>query len=78
MWPDCFLLAAERLAVAPGNCVVVEDAPVGVAAGRAAGMAVVGVTSGHSDEELRAAGAALTIASVGQLELVHLQDAMDS
>jgi sugar-phosphatase len=33
----------------------VEDAPPGVAAGRAAGAAVVGVTSTHAAEELSAA-----------------------
>lgn len=41
--PSCFLLGAQRLGFAPGQCVVFEDAPAGVAAGRAAGMAVVKV-----------------------------------
>jgi HAD superfamily hydrolase (TIGR01509 family) len=41
--PDMFLLAAERLGLAPANCVVVEDSPPGVAAGRAAGMPTLGV-----------------------------------
>jgi len=41
--PDIFLLAAAELGVAPAQCVVVEDAPSGVAAGRAAGMRVVAV-----------------------------------
>ena len=41
--PDIFLLAAADLGIAPGACVVVEDAPAGVAAARAAGMAVVAV-----------------------------------
>lgn len=41
--PDMFLLAAERLALAPERCVVVEDSPPGVAAGRAAGMPTLGV-----------------------------------
>ncbi|MEK8225961.1 HAD-IA family hydrolase [Oerskovia sp. M15] len=35
--PDPFLLGAERLGVDPSRCLVVEDAPVGVASGRAAG-----------------------------------------
>jgi len=39
--PQVFQLAAERLGVAPPHCVVVEDAPAGVAAARAAGMRVV-------------------------------------
>jgi HAD superfamily hydrolase (TIGR01509 family) len=41
--PDMFLLAAERLGVDPARCVVVEDSPPGVAAGRAAGMRTLGV-----------------------------------
>jgi pseudouridine-5'-monophosphatase len=39
--PDIFLLAAADLGVRPRDCVVVEDAPSGVAAARAAGMQVV-------------------------------------
>jgi HAD superfamily hydrolase (TIGR01509 family) len=41
--PDMFLLAAERLGVEPARCVVVEDSPPGVAAGRAANMPTLGV-----------------------------------
>jgi HAD superfamily hydrolase (TIGR01509 family) len=40
--PDLFAHAAARMGVEPGRCVVVEDSPVGVAAGVAAGMAVLG------------------------------------
>ena len=36
--PDIFLLAAARLSVAPDACVVLEDAPAGIAAAAAAGM----------------------------------------
>ena len=41
--PDVYLRAAELLTIAPGNCIVFEDSPVGVAAAVAAGMRVVGV-----------------------------------
>jgi sugar-phosphatase len=50
--PAGYLLAAGRLGVEPGDCVVVEDAPVGVAAGRAAGMAVLAVGGSVSRGEL--------------------------
>ena len=40
--PDLFLHAAAAMGFAPADCVVVEDAPAGVAAGRAAGMRVLG------------------------------------
>jgi pseudouridine-5'-monophosphatase len=41
--PDIFLVAAACLGAPPASCVVVEDAPAGVAAARAAGMQVVAV-----------------------------------
>jgi HAD superfamily hydrolase (TIGR01509 family) len=41
--PDIFLAAARRLGVPPADCVVVEDSPPGVAAGRAAGMVTLAV-----------------------------------
>lgn len=41
--PDIFLLAAERLGLAPARCLVLEDAPHGVAAAVAAGMPVIAV-----------------------------------
>jgi len=39
--PDIFLLAAERLGVAPGECLVFEDSPVGVLAAHRAGCVPV-------------------------------------
>ncbi len=45
--PEVFSLAANRLGVEPARCVVVEDAPVGVEAARAAGARVVAVLMHH-------------------------------
>jgi HAD superfamily hydrolase (TIGR01509 family) len=45
--PDVFLEVARRLVAKSERCVVLEDAPAGVEAGRAAGMKVVGVTTTH-------------------------------
>jgi HAD superfamily hydrolase (TIGR01509 family) len=39
--PQVFQIAAERLGLPPARCIVVEDAPVGITAARAAGMASV-------------------------------------
>jgi HAD superfamily hydrolase (TIGR01509 family) len=44
--PDLFLLAAQRLAVAPEACVVLEDSPNGIRAARRAGMKCVAVPNG--------------------------------
>lgn len=41
--PDAYLAAARALGLAPMECAIVEDTPRGVAAGRAAGMAVIAV-----------------------------------
>jgi HAD superfamily hydrolase (TIGR01509 family) len=43
--PDCFLLGAERLGVAPADCLVFEDTDLGIEAATAAGMASVKVPS---------------------------------
>lgn len=55
--PDVFLYAARRCGVAPGDCVVVEDTPTGVAAAVAAGMAVLGYSALTPAHRLLAAGA---------------------
>ncbi|MGC1374872.1 MAG: HAD-IA family hydrolase [Anaerolineales bacterium] len=41
--PDVFLMAAERIAVAPGNCVAFEDGDLGLRAANAAGMYAVDI-----------------------------------
>ena len=50
--PDIFLVAARKLRVAPGECLVFEDAPAGVEAARAAGMSVVVVPDPQMDQKL--------------------------
>ncbi len=52
--PEGYLLAARELGAAPDACVVLEDAPAGVEAGRAAGMHVVGITTTHDPADLHA------------------------
>lgn len=54
--PQIFRIAAQRLQLPPTHCVVLEDAPFGVAAAHAAGCRCVGVFStGRTREELRQA-----------------------
>lgn len=50
--PEGYLLAAERLGVAPADCLVVEDAHAGIEAARAAGMPVIGITTTFAREQL--------------------------
>ncbi|MFF6917410.1 HAD-IA family hydrolase [Streptomyces sp. NPDC012466] len=52
--PEPYLLAARALGVDPAHCVVFEDAPAGLTAGRAAGMTTVALTTTHQARELHA------------------------
>lgn len=64
--PDIFLLAASELGAAPADCVVFEDSPAGVAAGKAAGMQVVAIPDANID---RAHFAAADVVVSGYAEL---------
>ncbi len=52
--PEPFVVGSRLLGVAAARCVVVEDAPAGLAAGRAAGAATMGVATTCAAEELDA------------------------
>ena len=70
--PALFLLAAEALAIPPAQCLVVEDAPAGIAAARAAGMAALGIARLGDEALLRAAGAGLVVTSLDQVDVAAL------
>ncbi len=56
--PEPYLKGAARLGFAPQACVVLEDVPAGIQAGKAAGCKVIALcTTVSSEEELRKAGA---------------------
>lgn len=65
--PEPYRKGAQLLGFTPGACVVVEDAPSGVGAGKAAGSRVLGVLGTHSAEELRGAGADWVVSSLAGL-----------
>ena len=50
--PEGYLTAARRLGADPAEALVVEDAPPGIEAAKAAGMAAVALPSTHAREEL--------------------------
>ena len=52
--PEPYLLAARQMGVDPARCVVFEDAPAGLRAGRAAGMITVALATTHEAHELDA------------------------
>jgi beta-phosphoglucomutase-like phosphatase (HAD superfamily) len=51
--PEIYLKTASLLKIPPKNCLVFEDAVVGVNAARAAGMKVIAITTTQSKEELK-------------------------
>jgi HAD superfamily hydrolase (TIGR01509 family) len=73
--PDCYLLAlkllndlrraARKLPALASECVVIEDAPPGIEAARAAGMRTIGVTTTVSGKALREAGADIVTPNLG-------------
>jgi sugar-phosphatase len=65
--PDAYLLAAAQLGLEPAECVVIEDSPAGIQAGKAAGMRVVAVASTHAVEEL--AGSDLVALELADIDL---------
>ena len=56
-FPDIYLHAAASMGVVPSGCVVIEDSPNGVRAGRAAGMKVLGYAALQPEAKLLEAGA---------------------
>jgi beta-phosphoglucomutase len=53
--PEGFLVAAQRLDLTAQRCIVIEDAPAGIAAAKAAGMRAIAVTTTRPAEDLTAA-----------------------
>ena len=65
--PEIFLLAAAGLKMLPSSCVVAEDAPAGIQAARAGGMAGLGVARLGDAALLRAKHADLVVASLDEV-----------
>ena len=70
--PDLFLAAAQSIGLPPSKCLVIEDAPSGIAAARAAHMAVIAVDRFGFPDVLLASGPDLCVASLfSAAELVY-------
>ena len=55
--PEPYLKGAERMGLRPGECLVIEDAPAGIASARAGGMKVIGMASTYDPAKLADADA---------------------
>jgi beta-phosphoglucomutase len=68
--PEIYLLAANKLRATPGDCVVIEDSPLGVKAAKTANMKCLAVTNTHSRQDLQAADA--VVDSLQNVDLIRL------
>jgi sugar-phosphatase len=65
--PEPYLKGAERLGFAPGDCVVIEDAPAGIQSARASGMKVIGMASTYAMAKLAEADA--VVQKLGRIQV---------
>jgi sugar-phosphatase len=65
--PEPYLKGAAGLGFAAAECVVIEDAPAGIAAARAAGMKVIGLASTYKAEKLSEAD--VVVAQLGKIQV---------
>lgn len=65
--PAPYLQTAEKLEVEPRRCIVLEDSVNGITSARKAGCKVIGIATSHSQEELAASGAHITVGSFASL-----------
>lgn len=70
--PEIYQLAAAELDLRSDQCLVTEDAPVGIQAARAGGMAALGVARLHDEDGLRAAQADLVVKSLDEVDVAAL------
>lgn len=57
--PEGYLTAADRLGSSAEDCVVIEDAPAGIEAARAAGMRAIAIATTYPPDQLRSADAVI-------------------
>lgn len=69
--PEPFLKAATKLGLHASDCVVLEDVPAGVRAGKAAGARVIALRTTVEDQELRTAGADFILNSCSDISARH-------
>ena len=74
--PEPYLKGAEFLGLAAKDCLVVEDAPAGIRAGKAAGARVLAVPTTAPDAELLAAGADWMVKDLSMVALSAVEDSV--
>jgi mannitol-1-/sugar-/sorbitol-6-phosphatase len=70
--PEGYLAAAEQLGVSPADCVVIEDAPPGIEAAKAAGMRAIAIATTYPPDRL--GGADVVVARLADLSVATVGD----
>lgn len=74
--PEPFLKAAAKLGFPSSECIVVEDVPAGIRAGKAAGARVIAFRTTVEDAELRRAGADFILNNCADISAAHSADGL--
>ncbi|MFC5498195.1 HAD family hydrolase [Caenimonas terrae] len=76
--PAIFLEAARQLGVPPAQCLVFEDAPLGIEAARRAGMRAVALCTTHGPRELAGAHVIAQVRDFDQLTTMNFLETLDA
>jgi len=74
--PEPFLMAASKLGFPASQCIVLEDAPAGIRAGKAAGCRVLGIRTTFPESELHEAGADFVLDSCADIVIAKSTTAL--
>lgn len=74
--PACYLLGRERIQLSGDDkrVLVLEDAPAGIRAGKAAGCKVLGLVTSHTVEQVRSAGPDWIVRDLASVKIVEGED----
>ncbi|HEX7556590.1 MAG TPA: HAD family hydrolase [Leptolinea sp.] len=72
--PEPYLTGAKRIGVPPERCIVIEDAPAGIEAGKKAGMRVIAIASTHHRDELLGNGADIVLEKLADMDIQNGAD----
>ncbi|MFX1498608.1 MAG: HAD family hydrolase [Promethearchaeota archaeon] len=73
--PDIFLSVSKKLNIDPKNCIVIEDAPVGITAAKRAEMKTIALTTTHKESELL--NADLIIKDLSDIDINNIIQLLD-
>ena len=74
--PEPYSKAATLLGFSPSDCIVLEDAPAGIRAGKAAGARVIAFTTAVQSSEVRQAGADWILNNCADIRVIDAKEGL--